>query len=246
MESIEAGMVFKYTHKDKLRVHGFTDVHVGANEFDEKKFKEAIKEVEKDDNARWFGNGDLIEFIPPNYKISQRGQYLEPDDQLFEFINLVEPIKDKCLFIRGGNHDTIRSVNLSGVDICKVMAKEMKVPYFELPGYSQLNVQGTIWNMASGHGKSGASNGDLELKRMAGIYSEAHVCYLGHNHQLYAKPEDSLRVNGSEESLFRRWLIRGGSFLRYAAYSRYAFYQLIRTGWVTIEFSSEGIEAWTN
>ena len=246
MESIEAGMVFRYSHKDKLRVHGLTDIHVGANEFDEKKFAEAIKSIQEDDDARWFGNGDLLEFIPPNYKISQRGQYLEPDDQLFEFINLIEPIKDKCLFIRGGNHDTIRSVNLSGVDICKVMAKEMDVPYFELPGYTQFNIQGTFWNMASGHGKSGGANGDLELKRMAGIYSEAHICYLGHNHQLYAKPEDSLRINGSKESLFRRWLIRGGSFLRYAAYSRYALYPLIRTGWVTMEFSSENIEAWTN
>ena len=122
----------------------------------------------------------------------------------------------------------------------------MNVPYYRMPGYTELNVKGTVWNMASGHGKSGATNGDLELNKLSQVYSEAHVCFLGHNHQLYAKPVDSLRINGNEERLFRRWFIRGGSFLKYADYARYSFYPIVRTGWVTMEFTKDNIECWTN
>jgi predicted phosphodiesterase len=239
-------MVLKVKWKDDLRVHGLTDIHVGASEFHREKFHDAIQQIKRDKNALWFGNGDLVELIPPNYKISQRGQYSEPDDQILEFLELVKPIKDKCLFIRGGNHDTIRSINLLGVDVCKLIAREMNVPYYRMPGYSQFNVKGTVWNMASGHGKSGAANGDLELTKLSQVYSEAHVCFLGHNHQLYAKPVDSLRINGDEERLFRRWYIRGGSFLKYADYARYSFYPIVRTGWVTMEFTKDNIECWTN
>ena len=243
---IEPGMVLKVKWKDDLRVHGLTDIHVGASEFHREKFNEAIQAIKNDKNALWFGNGDLVELIPPNYKISQRGQYSEPDDQLLEFLELVKPIKDKCLFIRGGNHDTIRSINLLGVDVCKLIAREMNVPYYRMPGYTQFNVKGTVWNMASGHGKSGAANGDLELNKLSQVYSESHVCFLGHNHQLYAKPVDSLRINGDEESLFRRWFIRGGSFLKYADYARYSFFPVVRTGWVIMEFTKDNIECWTN
>ena len=140
----------------------------------------------------------------------------------------------------------LRSVNLLGMDVCKLMAREMGVPYAPFPSYAEISVNGNSWKMASGHGKSVAQNGDLELKRMADIYSEAHVLFLGHNHQLYAKPMDSLRVNGCEESLFRRWFIRGGSFLRYPEYSRYAFFPVVRTGWVTMEFREDDIECWAN
>ena len=38
---IEPGMVLKVKWKDDLRVHGLTDIHVGASEFHREKFNEA-------------------------------------------------------------------------------------------------------------------------------------------------------------------------------------------------------------
>ena len=122
----------------------------------------------------------------------------------------------------------------------------MNVPYFQYPGYTSINISGNVWNMVSGHGKSGAKNGDLELDKMASVYSDGDVFVLGHNHQLYAKPVDSIRIVDGEEELKRRWYIRGGSFLRYANYARYSMFPIIRTGWVTMEFSKGGIKCWEN
>jgi hypothetical protein len=171
---------------------------------------------------------------------------MEPDDQHITFIKRVEKIADKLVFVRGGNHDMIRSINLLGVDISKVMADSLKVPYFKLPGYTQIEINGKKWNLVSGHGKGGGKNGDLELDKMAAIYTDGDVFILGHNHQLYAKPIDSLKIEDGEERLHRRWYCRGGSFLKYAEYARYGFFGVARTGWVTMEFSEDGIKAWEN
>ena len=246
-DDIEPGKIFSEKFDDTVRIHGLTDIHVGAVEHDTIKFDEAIKKIEEDDNARWFANGDILELIPPNYKINQRGQNIPPEDQYMEFIKRVEPIQNKCLFIRGGNHDYLRSFNILDFDVCKVMAKELNVPYYRLPGYAKIKVNGKEWYLASGHGKSGGKNGDLELDKMATVYPWGDVFFLGHNHQLYAKPMDSIVVDDNdEETLHRRWYIRGGSFLRYADYARYSFYPLVRTGWVTIEFSDSKIKCWEN
>tara|TARA_Y100000034_G_C6821807_1_gene370201 strand:- start:190 stop:1080 length:891 start_codon:yes stop_codon:yes gene_type:complete len=244
--NVEPGQVLTKEFKKAVRVHGATDIHHGANEHHESKFEDLIEEVDSDPNARWFLNGDNIELIPPNYKISQRGQAMEPDIQHLSFVKRVEKIADKLLFVRGGNHDFMRSVNLLGFDVSKVLADWLSVPYYRLPGYTRIKVKDQVWNLVSGHGKSGAKNGDLELDRMAAVYSEGDVFYLGHNHQLYAKPIDSIRIEDNEETLHRRWYCRGGSFLRYADYARYSFYPMIRTGWVTIEFKEDSINSWTN
>ena len=243
---VEPGKILELNFKKPVKIHGATDVHFGANEFHDSKFDNLIEEVKADPNARWFLNGDNIELIPPGYKISQRGQNMEPDEQHIHFIKKIEPIVDKLLFIRGGNHDMIRSVNILGFDVCRVMSDMLQVPYFRLPGYTQIMVGDQRWFLVSGHGKGGGKNGDLELDKMAAVYSDGDVFFLGHNHQLYCKPIDSLRVDNREERLHRRWYCRGGSFLSYADYARYSFYPMIRTGWVTMEFGKDKIEAGTN
>tara|TARA_R100000501_G_C2619318_1_gene112680 strand:- start:119 stop:1006 length:888 start_codon:yes stop_codon:yes gene_type:complete len=247
LKAVEPGDILEVDGGKGLKIHGLTDVHVGAVEHDFKKFKEAVDIIEKDDDARWFGNGDLLELIPPHYKINQRGQDIPPEEQYLEFSRLVDPIKDKCLFIRGGNHDYIRSFNILDFDVCKVLAKEIGVPYYRMPGYTRIHVGDSSYNLVSGHGKSSGKNGDLELDKMASVYSQGDVFFLGHNHQLYVKPMDSLIIGkDNTEEMKRRWYIRGGSFLRYADYARYSFFPIIRTGWTTIEFKEEGIHCWEN
>ena len=246
LEDVEPGSILEYKTDKVFRLHCATDIHHGANEHHHEKFDEFIEEVDSDPAARWIMNGDNIELIPPNYKISQRGQAMEPDEQHISFIKRVEHIADKLLFIRGGNHDMIRSVNILGFDVSKVMADILRVPYFRMPGYTKILVGDSKYFFVSGHGKSGGKNGDLELDKMAAVYSDGDVFFLGHNHQLYTKPLDSLRISGNKEGVRRRWYIRGGSFLEYADYARYSFFPIVRTGWATVEFSEDKIRAWTH
>ena len=243
---IEPGQVLNLEYNKAKNIHCATDVHHGANEHHTEKFDELIEEVYSDPDARWFLNGDNIELIPPNYKIPQRGQMTEPDEQHLTFAKRLEKIADKLLFIRGGNHDMIRSISHLGVDICKLLADRLQVPYFKMPGYTNIKINGKSTKLVSGHGKSGAINGDTELVKMASVYSEGDIFILGHNHQLYAKPVDSLRIDGDEERIKRRWFCRGGSFLKYAEYARYGFYPIVRTGWVTMRIEEDKVNCWAN
>ncbi len=230
---------------DRITIVGFTDDHIGANDHHAERFKQKIERVKKEKNTFWFCNGDVMEFIPPNYKISQRGQYEENDDQFLECVELLEPIADKCLWMRGGNHDSGRSTKIMGFDVVRILAERLKVPFYDGPGFSRVvctenKSKKNFLLMATGHGSSGAANGDLELARMKQIYTGADIFFLGHNHQLYAKPVDALGFVSDGEHLLRQWYVRGGSSLLYAGYARDKFLPVIRTGWAEMSLTEAG------
>lgn len=240
---IHPGKVLEVTiNKKKVNVHCLTDVHLGSKTFDRVFFLKAISAIKKDPNAVWFGNGDMLEFIPPNYYISDNDQAFNNNEQYEQFVKMIRPIIDKCLFFRGGNHDTLRSVKLAGIDIIRVMCEDLEIPYFPFPGYTVINYKTNNYTIASGHGKSGAKNGDLELQRLRNIFPEADMYYLGHNHQLYAKPIDSFEIMKENEEVKRQWFVRGGSFIGYADYARYAMFEPQTKGWVEIRLSDKDPE----
>jgi len=226
-------------NKKKVNLHCITDVHVGSKVFDRLLFLKVIDKIKKDPNAYWFGNGDMLEFIPPNYHIPEGDQAFDNNEQYEQFVNMIRPIKNKCLFVRGGNHDTLRSVRLAGIDIIRVMCDDLEIPYFPFPGYTVINYKDGSFTIASGHGKSGAKNGDMELIRLRNIFPDADMYYLGHNHQLYAKPIDSFEIMKDEEEVKRQWFVRGGSFIGYAEYARYAMFEPQTKGWVEVRLSNK-------
>lgn len=240
-DHVESGDVLRINYDRTIKIHALTDVHYGANEHHEEKFDEAIEIIKNDPDARWFGNGDLIELIPSFYKISQRGQRVKNERQVIEVIDKLMPISEKCLFIRPGNHE-LRAMNIMDFEVTEIIASQLGIPIFSLPGYTIITIEGKEWKLASGHGKSAAKNGDLELFKLKEIYSEADIFYLGHDHKLYAKPMPSLGVDEGGEFLSKHWFIRGGAFLKYADYARYSFYPLQKVGWVEMIFSKDEIK----
>ena len=91
---VSPGDILRYNFDKPIRIHAATDIHHGANEHNWKLFDRFIETVHEDPDARWFMNGDNIELIPPNYKISQRGQAMEPDEQQLTFYKRIEKIAD--------------------------------------------------------------------------------------------------------------------------------------------------------
>ena len=229
----------KVVKNKKVNIHCLTDIHLGSKVFDRMLFLKAIDKIKKDPNALWFGNGDMLEFIPPNYYISDNDQAFDNNEQYEQFVNLIRPIKNKCIFLRGGNHDTLRSVKLAGIDIIRVMCDDLEIPYYPFPGYTVINYKEGTFTFASGHGKSGAKNGDLELYRLRNIFPEADMYYLGHNHHLYANPVDSFEIMKEDEEIKRQWFIRGGSFIGYPEYARYAMFEPQTKGWVEVKLSNK-------
>ena len=120
---VENRQSIKIVSDDDINLHIIGDSHYGNNSFDRKLFEEAILKVDKDPNARVVFNGDMLEFIPDGYKISQRGQTLTCEDQLIEFVDMVMPIREKIICIIRGNHE-FRSL-AAGNDVMKIFVQDV-------------------------------------------------------------------------------------------------------------------------
>ena len=106
---INPGKILEHdTKKAKVNLHCLTDIHVGSKVFDRTLFLKAVNMIKEDPNALWFGNGDMLEFIPPNYHIPEGDQLFDNNEQYAQFVKMIRPIMNKCVFLRGGNHDTLR------------------------------------------------------------------------------------------------------------------------------------------
>jgi predicted phosphodiesterase len=228
----------KFKFKNDVNLHILSDVHLGAPTCDIKLFKKAIEMIRKDKNAYCILNGDMLENIIPNYKISQRGQDFEPDEQFMKMVELLKPISHKILFSVMGNHSH-RSINVAGLDIVMLMAKYLNHPYYPVGGFVKFNINKQEFLGAVSHGKSAAVNGDTELEKMRRLYSGADFYALSHNHQLYSKPVDGLEFT-DKEHLKETWFIRTGSFLKLPLYARAASYAVVRTGWIEIKMKKDG------
>lgn len=240
------GLVFDFKKLTDITLVGFTDIHIGANECDYKKLQEMIDYVKNTKNCYVFLNGDILELIPPGYKISQRGQNLEPEEQHIKALDIFEPIKDKILWLGRGNHDTDRSVNMLGFDVTQVMARELDSVYYTGAGYIKFNLKNKSYIIATSHGSGGGTSAganEAEFKKFKNLFPEADLYFLGHNHQLEIRPSDSLGfVEGQGEVLRRQWFVRGGSTLRVADYARNKMYGLVRTGGVSMHLGQKEIK----
>jgi len=220
-----------------LNIYGLTDIHFGAVSFDKDKFNKIISMIKKDPKALFFLNGDALEFIPPNYKISQKGQSMDGEEQIYGFINLLKPIAKKCIFVREGNHEQ-RLERVSDIRVSRIIAEALNVPFYPNSGYTTIKYKNNKIVLASGHG---TQNGDNELKRMREIYRDADVYFLGHNHELKANFHKTIGLNKQDEEMeVRKWFVRGGSFLKYDGYAREKHLPPATTGCVIIKANENG------
>ncbi len=207
----------------------WSDIHVGAMEFNIELFKNSINHLKKNKMGRVILAGDLIEGIPRGYKISERGQYSTPDFQIEEFQRLIKPVQDRVDIIYKGNHNT--ESRGESIDSDFIIAQMLNVPYKTVPTVVQYLTKKGVIKVCGGHGKSGAVNPDLELERLAKIFPDNHIYHLGHTHHLYAKQTGALRYDEQgKEQWVERWISRTGNFLNYAEYARYSFYTPQRSG----------------
>ncbi len=215
----------------------WSDQHFGANECNYELAGHIVSEIKNDKNAVVVLGGDLTEAIPRGYKISERGQRDNPDDQIVETSTRLKPIRDKIKLIFKGNHNLLSRGESTDTDY--IIASNLNVPYKTVPTVIQfVTSRGTV-RAAGGHGSSGAKNGDIELETLKKIFPGCQIYFLGHNHQLYAKQSGSLVYDSEgKEHWEESWIVRTGNCLNYAEYARYSLYAPQRSGCIKFEIRS--------
>jgi hypothetical protein len=123
----------EYKHYDlpltRVRLFPLGDWHLGSRQCDERFVRKTIKLIEGDPEARWIGMGDLMENAIIGSKSDVYLQTTSPEDQIKTIVEMLMPIKDKCLFMLPGNHEE-RTMRMAGIHPDSVIAGRLLVPFY--------------------------------------------------------------------------------------------------------------------
>lgn len=141
---------------DKIEIFPFADLHYGHSSCDVEKILQDIEYVRTHDNVYAIGMGDLIENAS---KLSVASGVYEqnrmPNRQIDDIVKMFAPIAHKFLFMIQGNHEE-RTYRHMGIDIGRVIADKLDIPYFNEPVYTDLLWRNYRWTMFAQHGASGS------------------------------------------------------------------------------------------
>lgn len=201
-----------------------SDVHVGAEAFDEEHFNETIRYI-NETKAKVLGNGDLaensiIEGKSAGEKLLEQKNF--PTEQIKYIISRLRPIAKRgdLVGIIRGNHES-RTRRDALLDLCEIIAEALESSYLGIGGYQRYRTGRQVYVGAVQHGKSCSSNTWMELNRMEKIYPSAEFVALGHDHQLAHRAVAYLSINDQGKEVVKlRHQVRTGTYLKYADYAR--------------------------
>lgn len=98
------------------RLYPVSDVHVGHRACDEKGFARYVKQIADDPDGMWVGLGDYLDavlrsdprfstFDLPDWALTREALADIATAQRNRFLDLIDPIKGKCLALLAGNHE---------------------------------------------------------------------------------------------------------------------------------------------
>lgn len=193
---------------DVFEIYPIGDCHIGARSCAEKPLRALVKEIKDNPNAFWIGGGDIYDAIKP--QDSKRfdmdimpdwmleGDALNTREKLNDIlkqqyergVEILEPIKSKCLGAIEGNHEyTIRKYY--NQDLHRAFCNRMGIPHLSDEAGIRLK-----FNRVSGgsssvvmlyirHGYGGGRTAGAEpnkLFRMLAEWEGFEICFTGHTH----------------------------------------------------------------
>ena len=184
--------------KDYVEILFFGDVHYGHPQCEEVKAKEMLRYA-YDNNMYVILMGDLLEAATrDSIGDSVYQQKLNPQRQMEEILKWLEPLAKKGLIIgiHEGNHE-YRITNATGVDITKIMAKMLHIPYLGYSCWSLLKAGQQNYSLYSTHGTTSSKFKHTKLKAVMDLtqWIDADIIAMGHVHSIVSEPVIKQSVN---------------------------------------------------
>lgn len=170
---------------DKIKIVPISDIHFGHKECDIKTLKQDIQYIKNNANVYTFLNGDIIENASKLSIASGVYEQTEmPNEQLSSIVELLAPIAHKILWSIAGNHED-RTYSHLGIDVGKIIADKLEVPYFNEPVYVDVLWNERRWTIFDQHGATGAitKGGKINAASKPVQWTEfTHFVLMGHVH----------------------------------------------------------------
>lgn len=221
------------------------DLHFGHPQCDTKRAKDMLDYCVKQ-RIYVVGMGDMMESgLRDSVGDSIYQQKLNPQEQLEFIIELLTPIAKKGLLIgiHEGNHEH-RITKSTGIDITKIMAKALGVPYLGYAVWHLIHVGHFNYTMYTTHGSSGSRFKHTKLKAAMDIaaFFEADILAMGHVHSKAAEVIERQAVDLRARTVVEKkvHVILTGSYLKYdKSYAQMKGYPPTTLGSPKIQLFSE-------
>ena len=196
----------------RFRVVLLGDFHIGNVGCDERLIKEHIRYIKETPDTYWIDMGDKIEAITRLDKRWDSGSIADwiklkeiddlPNVQAKRYVELVKPIKDKCLGLIIGNHE-IKLAQAFSNDVHKRICYELGVPDLGFLSIVRLkfrrknNSNSAVVDIVATHGAGGSlyvGSKINKLNRLANDFvADVYVC--GHHHDKVSYKKKRIGVN---------------------------------------------------
>ena len=143
--------------------------------------------------------------------------HLSPQEQIDAFVDDFRSIKNQIIAVVTGNHEK-RADALTDINPLRVMADTLGVPYY---GASKV----LTWNQKKiflAHGST--SGADTDFNKVLNTYEGLDAVLLAHTHQLSTKQVRRFVIRDGRTTEKLITLARVGSFLKDAAYAKFALH----------------------
>ena len=231
--------------KGKIRIALLFDVHYGNFAHKHEKFLSYINWIKNTPNVYAVLGGDLMENAIDDGRGMTYDQDKPPASQFEDMARLLAPISHKILCSTTGNHEN-RTYKRTGIDVMKLLAEKLEIPYFSGSIWCSIVANGYKWNLWISHGfsnsktKGGKMNSANQPKKFTGLI---HFFISGHVHDRVCESETLLTDDPINCRLMylQQWTIIAPSFLGYKeTYAYRAGYPPPASGGVAIELDDNG------
>lgn len=181
----------KYEFSGNVKLINLGDIHRGDDSCDVNTLHKTIDYIRKDDDARWYSTGDLLNVALKNSKSSVYSS-MSPKKELKTLKAELEPIARKCLGFVGSNHHN-RIDNETGLSLDEYIAAELNIPYLGKIGLICVKVGASCYYMAMHHGTGGGKKrgGKVNsLSELAVVLPGADIYSEGHSHSYVSFVDD--------------------------------------------------------
>jgi UDP-2,3-diacylglucosamine pyrophosphatase LpxH len=221
---------------EKLVLSLIGDSHIGSKYFDEDLFKEII-DWSCENKAYAILMGDMIEAATRDSVgagVYEQNEII--DKQITHFYKLITPLVDEGLVLgmHPGNHE-LRVYKSSGLDIAKMMCRELKIPYLGWGKLHYFKVGNEGYSLYTTHGSSGARMPHTKIKGVIDLANmvDAQIYAMGHLHQLSHHVRNFYEINKRSRTVDedQKHFVLTGSFLNHwGSYGHVMGYEPMRKG----------------
>jgi hypothetical protein len=221
MEVIEKTV--EYTRADSIyTIYPIGDTHLGTKHCTESDLQKTITEIKENPFALWIGIGDYGEFITPDDKrwdVASIADWLKldskgnPDDawqdniteeQTGHICKLFEPIKDKCIGLLEGNHESAIRRFLH-VNVQKNICDRLELPNLGYSCWVKLRFarensnERHVYKCVFTHGEGWAITPGAKMNRLQRFMNsfDARIYGMGHMHDIITHTVPYLELSDS-------------------------------------------------